>query len=961
MINKALIIFLLYLSLLPTVQAQLPAKLNQFTTNEGLPSNHVYDIVEDHKGFLWIATDNGVSRFDGKHFQNFSVKNGLPSNDVLQILCDEDGTIWANSYVQLPAYFDDVKGCFITIKNHKYLNALSKTLFVSNKLKGGGIKFYNRNGAVTFKNKKIVAYTYQRTIENKLSVQNKEVNSFFVNTSDQDFAYSKTYLLLKNKIVDSIVVKSSLAFSTTFFNYTEFFLFTTTNKIYKVSNISLQPLSFKIDSLTVPEKIFWYKISNNNLILTSSKGNVYLYNKNNFKLVSKLTDKANANCAYVDKFNNIWIGTLDKGLAYYSTNGIKKITVQEDYIKPNFLSISINEHNELFAGNYYGQVLKIKNKQKHKFEITGNHYPAWIRKIINIKNKTILVTDMGYSTNFDKNRSALTLKNIPASLKTAILANDSIVVLGTISGLLELNLKTQKIRSLNSEYNRALSLVKANNNTIYYLGAKGLYKYSLNANTSTFIFLNEPAFNEKLSVLTYAQDSTLWASSPNGSLVIFKNDKVTAIIKDEANLPENITCMLADGNKIWIGSKKGISILAYAIKGNHIHYSISNISKTDGLSSNTVNDLVIKNDTVYAATESGISIVPAGYQNPKFEISPELTDVKVNQESKPIAKDYTLESNQNNITLQFAGIELSGHFKAIQYAVNNNKNWSSLDGNTLNIQLNSGSHTIFIRAVDINNQISKQTLKLVFFIKTPFYRALWFWTAIAILITATTFWWFNRMRLQKQKTIFDQKLALELQRKKITADLHDDIGATLSSLQLNSAIANQLINTDTKQAKKILHKIEDQSKKLADKIGDIIWSMKPGKDEFMTIGSRIKNFANDILAATNINYRILIDPGANKVIQDITTRKNIVLITKEAINNIAKYSCATEVLISLKMIGNQIQLMIEDNGNGFNVCEEKGNGLANMRKRTEELSGTFTIHSELKKGTVISVTIPVIP
>lgn len=961
MINKALFILLISFCLFGNVQAQLPVKLYGFSTNEGLPSNHVYDIVEDRKGFLWIATDNGVSRFDGKYFQNFSVKNGLPSNDVLQIQCDEDGTIWVNSYVQPPAYFDDVKGCFVTIKNHKYVNVLSKTLFVLNKLKGGGIKFYNRIGSVTFKNKKISSYTYEPQIENKLLIKNKEVNSFFVCKVDKHVIYSKTYLLSKNKITDSIVIKLSSPIGSSIYNYTEFFQFTTENKVYKVFDIGLHPLSYKVDTLIVPEKIFWYKLSGDYLILTSSKGNVYFYNKNSLKLINKLINKANANCAYIDKFKNIWIGTLDKGLAYYSTNEIKKIITPEDYIKPNFLSLSINDKNELFAGNYYGQILKIKNRQKQKFEIVGNNSTAWIRKIINIKNKTVLISDMGYSINFGKSKIALTYKNVSASLKTATLLNDSTIILGTISGLLELNLKTLKTRSLNSEYNRALSLVKTDSNTIYNLGSKGLYRYRFNTNTSHFIPLNLPNFNEKLSVLTLAADNTLWASSPNGSLVIIKNDKVIAVIQDEANLPENITCMLANGNKIWIGSKKGISILTYNFDRDQIHYKISNLSKTDGLSSNTVNDLITKNDTVYAATENGISIIPAAYQNPKFEISPELTDVKINQQRKPISKSYSLESNENNITLQFAGIELSGHFKAIQYAVNNQKNWNTLDGNMLNIQLNSGSHTIFIRAVDVNNQISKQTLKLAFYIKTPFYRALWFWITIAIMITAATFWWFNQLRLQRQKTIFEQKLALEQQRKKITADLHDDIGATLSSLQLNSAIASQLINSDTKQAKKILHKIEDQSKNLADKIGDIIWSMKPGKDEFMTIGSRIKNFANDILGATNINYKILIDQGINKTVQDITTRKNLVLITKEAVNNVAKYSCATEVLISLKIVDKQIQLKIEDNGNGFNVCEDKGNGLANMRKRTEELNGTFAINSELKNGTAILISIPVIP
>ncbi|MCZ4242721.1 sensor histidine kinase [Pedobacter punctiformis] len=939
------------------MQAQSYVKRNTFTTNEGLPSNHIYDIVEDNKGFLWIATDNGVSRFDGKYFQNFSIKNGLPSNDVLQILKDGDGNIWANSYKQLPAYFDEIRGCFVTIKNHKYLNIISKTLLASSNLKDGSIKFYNQIGCVIFKNKKIIDYRYKSQIEDKLTFK-KGIISIRFRTYLKE---NSNYLYSKDKLIDSIVLKSKFNFAKRYFTQNEIFQFTIKNIVYKISKINVSPLSYQLDSLIVPKNIAWHKFSNQNMVLTSPEGDVYVYDKNNLSGIGKLENNINANCAYIDRFKNIWVGTLDEGLAYYSNNKIGNINTSSNYVKPNFLSIAINDNHELFAGNYYGQILSIKNNRIKKFQFHNINYPIWIRKIICVKDKTVLIKDMGYSINFKPNVNIFSPKNELISLKTAAALNDSLIILGTIWGLKELNLNNGKTRFLNSDYDRALSLVKATDNQIYYLGPKGLYKYSLNANISTFIPLNKASLNENLSVLTFAKDSTLWASSLSGNLLIFKNDKIFASIKRDASLPENITCMLAHQNKIWIGSKKGIAILEYKFTGNNLNYTINNISKTDGLSSNTINDLAIKNDTVYVATENGISVVPANYQNPKFEISPELTDVKINQVNKPISTSYTLESNQNNITLQFAGIELSGHFKAIQYALNSDKNWSSLDGNTLNIQLNSGSHTILIRAVDVNNQISKRTLKLNFFIKTPFYRALWFWTAIAILITAITFWWFNLMKLQRQKTIFEQKLALELQRKKITADLHDDIGATLSSLQLNSAVANQLINTDTKQAKKILNKIEDQSKNLADKIGDIIWSMKPGKDEFMTISSRIKNFANDILGATNINYKILIDPTVNQVIRDISTRKNIVLITKEAVNNVVKYSCATEALISLKIKNSLIQLIIQDNGTGFNICEEKGNGLANMRKRTEELNGTFTINSVLKNGTTILVNIPLIP
>jgi signal transduction histidine kinase len=219
------------------------------------------------------------------------------------------------------------------------------------------------------------------------------------------------------------------------------------------------------------------------------------------------------------------------------------------------------------------------------------------------------------------------------------------------------------------------------------------------------------------------------------------------------------------------------------------------------------------------------------------------------------------------------------------------------------------------------------------------------------------FWGFNRRKFAKQQQEFQQQLALEKQRNKITADLHDDIGATLSSLQINSSVANQLLDKNPKEAHKVLDKIENQSQNLADKISDIIWSMKPGKEEFMVMSLRIKNFANDILGSTNINYKIQIDPNADVLIKDITTRKNIVLIIKEAINNVAKYSKASQLDIKIELINNDIKIQIIDNGIGFDINQTKGNGIGNMQKRVEESNGKIAIISSINNGTSILIEI----
>ena len=204
-------------------------------------------------------------------------------------------------------------------------------------------------------------------------------------------------------------------------------------------------------------------------------------------------------------------------------------------------------------------------------------------------------------------------------------------------------------------------------------------------------------------------------------------------------------------------------------------------------------------------------------------------------------------------------------------------------------------------------------------------------------------------------------MELEQQRSKITADLHDEIGSTLSSLQINSTVANKLIDKDVVSARKILVKLEEQSKSLADKIGDIIWSMKPGKDEFMTLSTRIKNFTSDILENTDIDYKIEIETQIDNKVTNIDMRKNIVFFIKEAINNTVKYSKATTLNIFVKEKNNQIYIEIIDNGIGFDTSQTKGNGIGNMKKRIEELNGQFNINSKINKGTIINATIPIVP
>ncbi|NNV56883.1 tetratricopeptide repeat-containing sensor histidine kinase [Limnovirga soli] len=206
----------------------------------------------------------------------------------------------------------------------------------------------------------------------------------------------------------------------------------------------------------------------------------------------------------------------------------------------------------------------------------------------------------------------------------------------------------------------------------------------------------------------------------------------------------------------------------------------------------------------------------------------------------------------------------------------------------------------------------------------------------------------------------NQKLAVSKIRQKISQDLHDDIGASLSSLQIYGAIAEKTLTEDPDKAMKMIKKISDQSKQVMENMNDIVWSMKPHAMATVSLEAKIKNYGVELLSDKNILLHYHIAAGIEHHLKDMIARKNILLIIKEAMNNIAKYSKATEAYLELSVINGNCILNITDNGVGFNrTTITPGNGLMNMERRALELKGKLSIESTAGQGTIIRSIFPV--
>lgn len=221
--------------------------------------------------------------------------------------------------------------------------------------------------------------------------------------------------------------------------------------------------------------------------------------------------------------------------------------------------------------------------------------------------------------------------------------------------------------------------------------------------------------------------------------------------------------------------------------------------------------------------------------------------------------------------------------------------------------------------------------------------------AVAILALMGIWLAINRNRLRQRMK------ELEL-RNQIAADLHDEVGSSLSSIHMLSQMASGKNDVSDGQ-RSILNKVSSNAKETMDKMSDIVWMIKPGDAQATDLAERMERFAKDISASRNIGLSLNLQ-ALEEVKLSMDQRKNIYLIFKEAINNAVKYSGTEKIEVNTSLQNKQLLMTIKDHGKGFE--EEglaKGNGLDNMRQRAKDAGGVLGITSSLGGGTAIILSV----
>jgi two-component system, NarL family, sensor histidine kinase UhpB len=216
---------------------------------------------------------------------------------------------------------------------------------------------------------------------------------------------------------------------------------------------------------------------------------------------------------------------------------------------------------------------------------------------------------------------------------------------------------------------------------------------------------------------------------------------------------------------------------------------------------------------------------------------------------------------------------------------------------------------------------------------------LWLAGSGALLVFLALFGFYRYRLLQLVK--------LQSVRNEISKDLHDDIGSTLSSISILSEVAkNKMEGGHQDQSISALGKINTYSHEMAEKMSDIVWTVNSRNDSIDNLMQRIKYANVESCALKNISLEMEADESFRRQELPMAFRKNIYMICKEAVHNAIKHANAKRITIQFKLLHGYMQIVILDDGKGFDIqCEKKGNGLGNMQSRAAELYGTLIIES----------------
>ncbi|MDP4264841.1 MAG: two-component regulator propeller domain-containing protein [Bacteroidota bacterium] len=999
--------------------------------SEGLPSLLNNKVYETSDGYLWLATQNGLARFDGRQFKMFysfyadsntitgnvitdleedsyhqlwisnfskgiSVYNlqkgtwqqfphptpdANPTYRVLDIFRDKNDNMWIGTMGRGLLKYDYGKRKFIQYLLNKDLtsdgndpddNTVRKItddpydsailwlacmdgLYRFNKNTGQLTRFENiKNGKKDWKDNCFHAMLappgnmiWLGTWGGGVITFNKETRSF-INYPYDNKGYSRNDVDV-NIVFDLYAVSDTSLYVATLDNGLLEWN-TVSHKFYPVIAPQGGPTSEKNASIR------GISATSNNCLWVCGINNIYLFNKvyNRFGNWQPLYKKPGPNytqlndALWLPATNRYWLAARSwEGILEYDSNFhfLRIVSVQgREFKEAEYRCIKKDGNGAIWMQTTSAPYFYQYDSTTDRFKKVNDFLPAADSKeplsrfVIDKKNRIWTVTDsflLSYNT-VTREKAQFSLVpdpesrlQLPLTVARIIIDDNDRIWIATNIGVWSFDTRTRswehifpgKKNGMASLADADIGAIASDRNGKLWVApsSQGIQVYDpvQEKIEKSFHVSTDPSFHS--SAVTYMQpapDGNMWICTYNG-LAVWERDKDQwewfyqrdGIVKDYADQPIIIT-------------QNGKALLA----------------QYDGFTAFDTRHW-IRNEFIPRLKIEGIYVdgnpVLAGESDSGSKIE--------------------MGSNQKRVSFSFSAIEPLFPDR-VQY-------WYKLDAYDNNwhiagpgqVEYNGllpGNYTFHVKAKNSDGLWSKELIIPVT-VLAPLWKKWWFVPlgCLSLLLMAYLLY---RYRLS-------QILKMQEMRNRISRNLHDEIGSSVSSVNMLSAVAKRQLE-EGHPVRNMLNQIGESAQQAGESIDEIVWSINPGYDVAATTFNRIRNHVSDLFESTGIDYTIELPEVSPAIKLNTELRQDIWLICKEAVNNIIKYSECSYASLSIKWENKLLRIDIQDNGKGFDVdkaIHKNRSGLKNMRARVEKYRrGIFKIESEPGTGTRVYCCIP---
>jgi signal transduction histidine kinase/ligand-binding sensor domain-containing protein len=969
----------------------------QYNIKLGLSHEYITAIQKDQVGFIWVSTHNGLNRFDGVRFESFDLfTQGASHNAIFHFAPDNEGWFWLVTFdgvlkfnpltqelqkIALPENWTN-----IAFEKQKFKISFDKQGFAWLATQDYLYKIHPkthqyRRFAMPFK----ASRTFFRTMvdsRGRIWVQiSTALYLFDEKTQKFTYFYGIDDQHTENSaMVDTVPYEDSARqlWLATWFDYPRLFN-ENTKKFEPVGNKTTVITNFQEDIDDNGKRFLW---------ASGGETGVQILDLDALQLRPISVDaclpyshnQASIICFFKDSHSGIvWIGT-DRGLEKYDPWAVRFNRLHFANDPPIKFGGDVNtfwQDNQnpdiVWISAWIDGIYRWNRKTNQVEHFNHKNTPMTdigIFDLVQDKQGNIWLASGGGISRFNYQkkewkffRDFFSRKGVVNNALCMLKAQNEWLWFGcNYEGLWYIDpkqLQPTRWRFADidwTERHYITKIIEDSKGTIWVASHAGVYRVKPTENLTEKIPLGKYGKQRvAINSIFQSRNQHFWVL---GSSFILELDKNTQLLK-EINLQSGLrghpySIIEDELGYLWIGTDNGLYLL------NPKTYKMRHFTQEDGIVKNVIDSKInrLPSGEVFLGFGGAANYFKPQYF--KYNSRPPILTfkaIKINNEPRKIDFKQTLTLQPHEIILNFS-------FVALNYTLSEkNKYAYKMEGfeekwvYTEDMQANytnlaPGNYTFRVIGANNDGIWNREGIAIKLVVLAPFYQQWWFRLAISALIVGVVWGIWNYRQKQREK--------LDAIRNRIAKDLHDDMGSTLSSIRIYSEVLQRQLADNQPNSLPLLQRISQGAATLSESMQDIIWSIKTEYDSLEDMLARMRAFALKLLEAKNIQFKTIISENFKNIQLNIAQRRNIYLIFKEAINNSVKYAECSEVELNLQIFDNQLVMIIQDNGKGFDLeAVSRGNGLQNFQKRAQELKGTCVIDSEIGKGTRVELRLKV--